>query len=79
MHLHRKNGEAFWAEGSVRPMQVFDDPMLLTTIKDISVQMAAEQNRKASEERYRIAFETSQEGILLFRLRVLPDPEGQTP
>jgi diguanylate cyclase (GGDEF)-like protein/PAS domain S-box-containing protein len=74
IQLKKKNGETFWGRMSA---SVFDHdgvPCVLTVTQDISDAKASEQKLvtaqeelRASEERYRIAFHTSLDGFAIIR------------
>jgi diguanylate cyclase (GGDEF)-like protein/PAS domain S-box-containing protein len=68
--FRRKNGEVFWALISSAQIELDGVPSLLSVVRDISATKAAEgrvsaatQALRKSEERYRIAFQTSLDAI----------------
>jgi diguanylate cyclase (GGDEF)-like protein/PAS domain S-box-containing protein len=66
--LKRKDGTAFWAMISGVRMEFAGDLCILSSVRDISAAREAEEARRAIEERYRAAFETSFDGITVLSL-----------
>ena len=71
MEMRRKSGELFWVVANVVVLQINGKTCGLVVLRDISGQRMAEQARRAIEERYRAAFETSFDGIAILSI----DPE----
>ena len=66
----RKNGETFWMRLSATSIEIEGSRCLFTFARDISESKAAEERLalaqealRASEERYRVAFQTSLDGV----------------
>ncbi len=63
--LCRKSGEIFWAVVSGARMDIDGVPCSYITVRDVTEQRRAEEERQASEARYRAAFETSFDAIAI--------------
>jgi diguanylate cyclase (GGDEF)-like protein/PAS domain S-box-containing protein len=63
----RKNGEIFWVLISGTRIEIDGVPSILIVVRDISEIKAATQALRQSEERYRTAFQTSQDAITINR------------
>jgi PAS domain S-box-containing protein len=73
--FRRKNGEIFWARFSNTRIELDGIPSLLCVLRDISDRKAAEERMtaaadalRASETRYRTAFQTSNDSMAISRL-----------
>ncbi|HWI20432.1 MAG TPA: PAS domain S-box protein, partial [Vicinamibacterales bacterium] len=51
LHLRKPNGETFWARASARLITWDDEPAVLTVFEDVSEQLNAQRQLKASEAR----------------------------
>ncbi len=67
--LRRKDGNIFWAMLSVSTIVVNGDACMLSVCRDNSDAKKAEIALRTSEKRYRTAFQTSQDAIVITRLR----------
>jgi two-component system sensor histidine kinase/response regulator len=63
----RKNGETFPAEVLLSTVEINGRTVFQSTIRDITERKEAEKNLIESEERYRTAIESSNDGIALLR------------
>jgi two-component system, cell cycle sensor histidine kinase and response regulator CckA len=61
----RKDGTTFPVEVSSRGISIGDTRVLVSVVRDISVRKRNELALKASEERYRLLFDASPDGIVL--------------
>lgn len=66
--LRRRNGQVYRAVVSATTMEVDGEACLLTLTRDVTEAHKAEEALKASEERYRTAFHTSQDAMTIVRL-----------
>jgi diguanylate cyclase (GGDEF)-like protein/PAS domain S-box-containing protein len=66
--FRRKNGELIWGVLTASFTEIDGERCILAVIRDITDTMRAEQALRASEARYRAAFEISQDGIIISRL-----------
>ena len=62
----RRNGETFHGVVSASLITVGGIPSILSVIRDLTEAEKADEAQRASEERYRTAFETSRDGIAIF-------------
>ena len=61
----RKNGDKFCAEVTLTSIELAEDPIIYCTWRDISKQKEAQLALRESEERFRVLFESSRDGIFL--------------
>jgi diguanylate cyclase (GGDEF)-like protein/PAS domain S-box-containing protein len=66
--LQRKNGQRFWVMISGSRIDLDGVPSFLIVLRDISSAKAASEALRASEERYRTAFQTSLDAINITRI-----------
>lgn len=64
--FRRPDGEMRWILSSGTLLEIDGRPCLLVTFKDITVARQAKEALRASENRYRTAFETSKDAIAIF-------------
>ncbi len=59
IRLRTKTGEIRHIVGSVEPLEIGDERVLLSVFQDITERKRAEENLRVSEERYRLLFENN--------------------
>jgi diguanylate cyclase (GGDEF)-like protein/PAS domain S-box-containing protein len=69
VRLRRTDGTIFWAIVSISTIEVNGEACMLSVLRDNTDAKRAETALRASENRYRIAFQTSQDAIVITRLR----------
>ena len=64
----RKDGSEFPVEVSLSPIEQPDGTLITTTIRDISARIAAEEERRRTDERHRMAVEVAEMGTWTMNL-----------
>ena len=67
VQFRKSDGSELWALVSAAPLIVRGEPCLLASIHDTTREKLAEDARRASETRYRTAFQTSADAIVITR------------
>jgi diguanylate cyclase (GGDEF)-like protein/PAS domain S-box-containing protein len=66
--FRRKSGEVFWGIVSASSIEIDGTPCILSVFRDVTNLRSAQEALKASEARYRTAFQTSLDAINIFKL-----------
>jgi diguanylate cyclase (GGDEF)-like protein/PAS domain S-box-containing protein len=65
--FHKSDGSVLWGQVSAAPLIVGGEPCMLASIHDTTREKLAEDARRTSEARYRSAFQTSADAIVITR------------
>ena len=66
VQLRTKSGEIRYVLGSMEPLEVGEEKVLLSVLQDITERKLAEEALRASEERYRFLFESNPQPMWVF-------------
>jgi diguanylate cyclase (GGDEF)-like protein/PAS domain S-box-containing protein len=69
VRLRKKDGTVFWTMVSISVVDLNGETCMLSVVRDITAAKQAETTLRASENRYRTAFQTSLDAIVITRLR----------
>jgi len=69
VRLRKKDGTVFWTMVSISTVDLNGETCMLSVVRDITAAKQAETTLRASENRYRTAFQTSLDAIVITRLR----------